>query len=64
VDKTLAIIKDKINDKQAQLAHAVGEGAAKDYAEYRAICGEIRGLSIAEGFILDLADQMEHNQDE
>ena len=64
MDKTLAIIKDKINDKQAQLAHAVGEGAAKDYAEYRAICGEIRGLSIAEGFILDLADQMEHNQDE
>ena len=64
MDKTLAIIKDKINDKQAQLAHAVSEGTMKDYAEYRAICGEIRGLSIAEGFILDLADQMEHNQDE
>jgi hypothetical protein len=36
----------------------------KDFAEYRAICGEIRGLSIAEGFILDLADQMERNNDE
>lgn len=64
MDKTLAIIKEKINEKQAQLAHAMGEGAAKDYAEYRAICGEIRGLSIAEGFILDLADQMERNNDE
>jgi hypothetical protein len=64
VDKTLEIIKEKINDKQAQLAHAMGEGAAKDYAEYRAICGEIRGLSIAEGFILDLADQMERYNDE
>ena len=64
MDKTLEIIKERINDKQAQLAHAMGEGAAKDYAEYRAICGEIRGLSIAEGFILDLADQMERNQDE
>lgn len=64
MDKTLEIIKEKINEKQAQLAHAMGEGAAKDYAEYRAICGEIRGLSIAEGFILDLADQMERNQDE
>ena len=64
MDKALALIKDKINEKQAQLAHAVSEGTAKDYTEYRAICGEIRGLSIAEGFILDLADQMERNDDE
>ena len=64
MDKTLEIIKERINEKQAQLAHAVGGGVAKDYAEYRAICGEIRGLSIAEGFILDLADQMERNNDD
>lgn len=64
MDKTLEIIKEKINAKQAQLAHAASDGSAKDYAEYRAICGEIRGLSIAEGFILDLADQMERNDDE
>jgi hypothetical protein len=64
VDKALEIIRNKINEKQAQLAHAVSDGVAKDYAEYRAMCGEIRGLSIAEGFILDLADQMERNNDE
>lgn len=64
MDKTLAIVKERINEKQAQLAHAVSEGTMKDFAEYRAICGEIRGLSIAEGFILDLADQMEHTDDE
>jgi hypothetical protein len=64
VDKALAIIKERINEKQAFLAKAVSEGIAKDYAEYRAMCGEIRGLSIAEGFILDLADQMERNDDE
>jgi hypothetical protein len=64
VDKALAIVRDKINEKQAQLAHAVSEGTAKDYTEYRAMCGEIRGLSIAEGFILDLADQMERHEDE
>lgn len=64
MDKTLAIVKEKINEKQAQLAHAVSDGSAKDFAEYRAICGEIRGLSLAEGFILDLADQMERNEDE
>jgi hypothetical protein len=64
VDKALEIIRNKINEKQAQLAHAVSDGVAKDYAEYRAMCGEIRGLSIAEGFILDLADQMERHDDE
>lgn len=64
MDRALEIIKDKINDKQAQLAAAMSEAAARDYAEYRAMCGEIRGLSIAEGFILDLADQMERNDDE
>lgn len=64
MDKALAIVRDKINEKQAQLAHAVSEGTAKDYTEYRAMCGEIRGLSIAEGFILDLADQMERHEDE
>jgi len=64
VDRALGIIKERINEKQAFLAKAVSEGIAKDYAEYRAMCGEIRGLSIAEGFILDLADQMERNNDE
>lgn len=64
MDRALGIIKERINEKQAFLAKAVSEGIAKDYAEYRGMCGEIRGLSIAEGFILDLADQMERNNDE
>ena len=64
MDKALELIKDKINEKQAFIAKAVSEGIAKDYTEYRAMCGEIRGLSIAEGFILDLADQMERHEDE
>lgn len=64
MDSALEVIRDKINEKQAQLAAAMSGGVAKDYAEYRAICGEIRGLSVAEGFILDLADQMERNNNE
>ena len=64
MDRILEIIKHQINEKQAQGSHAMSEGAAKDYAEYRGMCGEIRGLSIAEGYILDLANQMERNNDE
>lgn len=64
MDKILEILKDNINEKQAQLSYALTTSAAKDYADYRAICGEIRGLSIAEGYILDLAKKMEHNDDD
>ena len=64
MDKALSLVRDKINEKQAFLAKSVSEGVAKDYTEYRAMCGEIRGLSIAEGFLLDLADQMERHNDE
>jgi hypothetical protein len=64
MDKALEIIKSQINDKQAQVAIALSGGSAKDYAEYRAMCGEIRGLSLAEGYILDLANQMERNDDD
>lgn len=64
MDKILEIIKHQINEKQTQIAQAMSEGAAKDYAEYRGMCGEYRGLSIAEGYILDLANQMERNNDE
>jgi hypothetical protein len=38
-------------------------GVAKDYAEYRAMCGEVRGLLSAEQLIMDLAKNME-NSDE
>lgn len=64
MDRTLEIIKQKINEKQAQMSYAISNGAAKDFAEYRAMCGEVRGLSLAEGYILDLANQMERNDDE
>lgn len=64
MDKTLEIIKQKINEKQAQMSYAISNGTAKDFAEYRAMCGEVRGLSLAEGYLLDLANQMERNDDE
>ena len=60
----LEVLVKECREKRESLTIALEAGSAKDYAEYRAICGEIRGLSIAEGFILDLADQMERNDDE
>ena len=63
MDKTLEILLKECRDKRAQLVDTVSSGTAKDYAEYRALCGEIRGLLIAESYLTDLAKNLE-NMDE
>lgn len=63
MDKTLEVLLKQVRDKRAQIVEAVSNNAAKDFSEYQKLCGEIRGLSIAEGFILDLAKNMEFSDD-
>ena len=63
MDKTLEVLLKQYRDKRSQIADAVSSGAAKDYAEYRALCGEIRGLLTAESYILDLAKNLENEDD-
>ena len=63
MDKTLEVLLKQYRDKRSQIADAVSSGAAKDYAEYRALCGEIRGLLTAESYILDLAKNLENDDD-
>ena len=57
-----SVLKD-IQLKKQQIVEVVATSAAKDYAEYQKLCGEIRGLSLSEGFILDLAKTMEQEDD-
>ena len=52
------VLKD-IDERRDMLAKALMEGAAKDYSEYRSMCGEIRGLSVAHNFITDLVRKLE-----
>jgi len=63
MDKTLEVLLKQVRDKRDQVVEAVANNAAKDYSEYQKLCGEIRGLSIAEGFILDLAKKMEFSDE-
>jgi hypothetical protein len=63
MDNTLDVLLRQYRDKRSQLADAVSSGGVKDFAEYRAICGEIRGLLTAESYLLDLAKNLE-NSDE
>ncbi len=63
MDKTLEVLLKQVRDKRLQIIEAVSSNAAKDYSEYQKLCGEIRGLSLAEGFILDLAKKMEFSDE-
>ena len=59
MDNTLKVLVHQYRDKRMQIVDAVSNGAAKDYAEYRAMCGEIRGLLIAENYAQDLIKNLE-----
>jgi hypothetical protein len=63
MDKTLEVLLKQVREKRDQIVEAVSNNAAKDYAEYQKLCGEIRGLSLTEGFILDLAKNMEYSDE-
>jgi hypothetical protein len=51
---------DKLRMDQAN--HLTG-GGAKDFAEYRHVCGVIRGLTHAEQIVKDLVQKMEYSDD-
>ena len=59
----LELLAKQCREKRDSLTMALEDGSAKDYAEYRAICGEIQGLLFAERDVSDLAKNLE-NSDE
>ncbi len=54
----MELLMGQIDDKADQLKNAVVVGNM-DHIQYQRVCGEIRGLLTAKGYILDLKDKME-----
>ena len=54
----------KLREEQSDAKEYLAAGNAKDYAEYRQLCGLIRGLGSAEQLIIDLAKRREKDADE
>jgi hypothetical protein len=54
-----SVVLKEIDERRDSLAQALISGAAKDYSEYRSLCGEIRGLSHAHAFVTDLVRRLE-----
>jgi hypothetical protein len=53
----------KLNEDILNKKDFLATGNAKDYAEYRQVCGIIRGLESAKQLIIDLAKRHEDAND-
>jgi hypothetical protein len=60
----LEILVQQLDEKIAQLKEAVTTGNFEVFEEYKRTCGEIRGLLVARGYVLDLKDRLEKADDE
>ena len=57
------VVLKEIEDRRESIGRAVIDGAARDFAEYKSMCGEIRGLSQAHIYITDLVRRMEREDE-
>jgi hypothetical protein len=57
------VLVEQADEKITQLKDYLAQGRAETYEEYKALCGEIKGLLIARGNVLDLKQKAE-NSDE
>ena len=63
-NKPLAIIRKKLRERMNDLADTVAGGGAKDFGDYRNLCGQIHGLAVAEREILDIQSALEQSKDD
>lgn len=59
-----SVVLKEIEDRREQIAQALISGGARDFSEYKSMTGEIRGLSQAHVYIVDLVDRLERLEDE
>lgn len=52
-----------VNTRRDDVSRALVAGAAKTYDEYRYMCGEIRGLTLAHNLLTDLVRRLENGDD-
>jgi len=62
--KYLDALVNQLDNKINQIQEALGNGSAKDFVEYKAMCGEVKGLLTARLNIKDLQQRVRDHDDE
>jgi hypothetical protein len=63
IDKYLHLLIKQIDDKVEHLQEAIGNGSARDFAEYKEMVGVVKGLRTARLNATDLLDKLEEFDD-
>ena len=58
------VVLQELDERKASLTTALLSNGASDFAEYRFLCGEIRGLSYAYEYVKDLMRKLEREDNE
>jgi hypothetical protein len=58
----LELLTKQLDDKVNQLKDAVIVGNL-DHVQYQKLCGEIRGLLTAKGYVIDLKERLENSNE-
>lgn len=61
--KLLAYLAKELAKEKASQADFLAAGRAENHAEYRHVCGIIRGLNTADQLINDLVQRLEKDDD-
>jgi hypothetical protein len=62
--KIFEILNQKLNERVLDISRSLSDGVAKDYAEYRGMCGVIKGLQTAQYELNDLLRKIKDDDDE
>ena len=58
------VLREQVRKDMNEYCDDIASGVCQDYAQYQKLCGVIRGLAIAEEYIIDLAKKVEKANDE
>ena len=62
-ERIFDLINSKIDEQVVDFSNSLCDAVAMDYAEYKALCGVIRGLTHADQLVKDLAKKLEYSDD-
>jgi hypothetical protein len=62
--KIFEILNQRIAERVMDLSRALSDGASKDYADYKEMCGVIKGLQTAQYELNDLLRKIKDDDDE
>jgi len=63
-DDILELLVSKLEARKETLIEFLAQGSAKELAEYKSLCGEIRGLTVAQEEAKDLVRRLKELDNE